>query len=381
MGYDVERFVSREHLEELTCQICLGVFENPLQLPCEHIFCRECIHGLKEFPMKGNQCPTCRTPIGEINILKAPPRIITNILYGLTIKCNFEECPFQSKLDVMPSHQTKECDFRPVRCQNDGCTVGQSANKMKIHANICPYRLFPCEYGCPLMLTKSSMPRHLKECPKRELGEMKKYFESRIAFLERQLMLVQMNSERDSTKRLYCGYAFFLQNDILTKRIEPTMQLMNQAIESGQVDIAEILANHLKIEMDPRIMNRVIYKEDVRGLDRLIELGLDVNFVPQNNSDLPALFQAVQSNQPKCLEKLITAGANVNLQIKYGYYKNLLYTPLDLALDRFYSNPKYVNIECAIILLKAGGKICHMKQGGYPDDAYEIAKKIGVSLD
>ncbi|XP_069752883.1 tripartite motif-containing protein 59 [Narcine bancroftii] len=68
-----------DHFEEdLTCSICLSIFEDPRVLPCSHTFCRSCleniIYELGNFsilrtPQFSLKCPTCRSivdlpPIG-----------------------------------------------------------------------------------------------------------------------------------------------------------------------------------------------------------------------------------------------------------------------------------------------------------------------------
>ncbi|XP_044067033.1 E3 ubiquitin-protein ligase TRIM39-like [Siniperca chuatsi] len=46
--------------EDLTCAICLTIFTDPVNLPCGHSFCRECItHVLSS----QTQCPNCRTAV------------------------------------------------------------------------------------------------------------------------------------------------------------------------------------------------------------------------------------------------------------------------------------------------------------------------------
>lgn len=46
--------------EELTCSVCLELFEKPVLLPCGHPFCRTCIDGVCGRKLFVN-CPFCRT--------------------------------------------------------------------------------------------------------------------------------------------------------------------------------------------------------------------------------------------------------------------------------------------------------------------------------
>ncbi|XP_062906321.1 E3 ubiquitin/ISG15 ligase TRIM25-like isoform X2 [Mobula hypostoma] len=48
--------------EELTCSVCLGLFQNPVALPCQHSFCAKCINDVwdhSETPFRVS-CPQCR---------------------------------------------------------------------------------------------------------------------------------------------------------------------------------------------------------------------------------------------------------------------------------------------------------------------------------
>ncbi|CBN79250.1 conserved unknown protein [Ectocarpus siliculosus] len=46
---------------ELTCPICLCVFEDAHSLPCSHRFCLECILGCFK-SSKRQECPLCKIP-------------------------------------------------------------------------------------------------------------------------------------------------------------------------------------------------------------------------------------------------------------------------------------------------------------------------------
>jgi len=48
-------------LEEKQCTICMDALENPLLLPCSHLYCAKCLIGWMQF--NHNTCPTCRSKI------------------------------------------------------------------------------------------------------------------------------------------------------------------------------------------------------------------------------------------------------------------------------------------------------------------------------
>ena len=52
---------------EVTCPLCLDIFTDPKRLPCEHVYCKECLRGLALRSITGTDitCPECRryTPV------------------------------------------------------------------------------------------------------------------------------------------------------------------------------------------------------------------------------------------------------------------------------------------------------------------------------
>lgn len=90
MGYDVKRFIG-EIDEEFLCQICKMVLENPVQIPCDHLFCYEC---LKSRIVADRTCPVDLIPIvinAEVSVFKPPCVAFRNLLYKLNIMCDYRK--------------------------------------------------------------------------------------------------------------------------------------------------------------------------------------------------------------------------------------------------------------------------------------------------
>lgn len=49
--------------DKLTCSICLGLYQDPVTLPCGHNFCRKCIRDW--WGRHEKECPECREPFPE----------------------------------------------------------------------------------------------------------------------------------------------------------------------------------------------------------------------------------------------------------------------------------------------------------------------------
>lgn len=84
MGYDLARFVALID-EDFHCVICTMVLEHPVQSPCEHIFCNDCI--VKWLSIK-ETCPVDQSSL-RVQDLKSVPRYFRNLLDKMEILCDF----------------------------------------------------------------------------------------------------------------------------------------------------------------------------------------------------------------------------------------------------------------------------------------------------
>ncbi|CAM9826789.1 unnamed protein product, partial [Hapterophycus canaliculatus] len=57
---------------ELTCPVCLCVFEDVHVLPCSHRFCLECITGCFR-SSKRQECPLCKIPAWKRDLTRDVP--------------------------------------------------------------------------------------------------------------------------------------------------------------------------------------------------------------------------------------------------------------------------------------------------------------------
>ncbi|KAJ5076726.1 breast cancer type 1 susceptibility protein [Anaeramoeba ignava] len=85
--------------KEVRCQICLDTFKSPFSLPCNHIFCSECIFAASRVSQK---CPLCKEPFSNrdlqpVSHLKKLVRHI-NQFEKILINENIMEKPFEYKL-------------------------------------------------------------------------------------------------------------------------------------------------------------------------------------------------------------------------------------------------------------------------------------------
>ena len=86
---------TREDLEqEITCPLCLGTFEDPRMLSCQHVYCKSCLENLAS--RAGNMsvtCPECRkvSPMLAGGVSGLPVAFQINRLKALVARMGLEE--------------------------------------------------------------------------------------------------------------------------------------------------------------------------------------------------------------------------------------------------------------------------------------------------
>lgn len=98
-AYNFEE-IAEEIIDEMTCPVCLELFEEPFMLPCSHNFCASCLKQLllansirNESDNKHLVCPSCRS-ITQIEDAK-PNLLVKNMVSKITF--------MQKKQDVLVS--------------------------------------------------------------------------------------------------------------------------------------------------------------------------------------------------------------------------------------------------------------------------------------
>ncbi|XP_037027733.1 E3 ubiquitin-protein ligase NRDP1-like isoform X2 [Bradysia coprophila] len=165
MGYEITSFVGQVD-KEFVCPICMMVVEQPLELPCEHIFCAKCII---EWTSLNNSCPVDRREL-HANNLKTPPRFYRNLWSKLEVRCH---------MDSM------------------GCDTIVPLENLKSHLTVCTYKpnmTVVCDKGCNLVMTRleyqkscfAHLSTYLSDKFEKELEEMKNQIEQLNGKINRQ---------------------------------------------------------------------------------------------------------------------------------------------------------------------------------------------------
>eukprot|EP00826_Nyctotherus_ovalis_P065598 TRINITY_DN9645_c0_g2_i4.p1 TRINITY_DN9645_c0_g2~~TRINITY_DN9645_c0_g2_i4.p1 ORF type:complete len:413 (+),score=104.27 TRINITY_DN9645_c0_g2_i4:139-1377(+) len=155
-----EQFISHEYLNQLTCSICLGIFNEPLELSCQHTFCKFCI---KDWLKKNDTCPKCRNTVGKDSL--KPNLVFSNMIKYSVVSCNNEKCSWKGPYATLRAHLTADCPEQECYCPF-GCTVKHKRCDMETHTKNCELRIFECRY-CHAKGQYREVAEHENRC---ELG-------------------------------------------------------------------------------------------------------------------------------------------------------------------------------------------------------------------
>ena len=156
-GYEEDRFENKVDIK-LKCSVCLKVLKDPVQCPNEHYFCRSCIQTNLRHNAK--TCPVCQHPLTEETLTK-PPRILTELLESLMIRCDNKNrgCQELIKLECL-DHHVRSCGYSPTRCRNACCAEVMNRHKKEQHKReLCEFRKVVCD-ECGERLTWKSSRLH-----------------------------------------------------------------------------------------------------------------------------------------------------------------------------------------------------------------------------
>ena len=124
MGWNIDRFLAKESIvKEFICSICTDVVECPVQTPCQHLFCNDCI---RRWINEGNQtCPEDRQSL-TVNALKPPSRLTHQFLNKLIIRCknHNDGCRLMSTFEdvvQLEKHELNQCQVDPDSLVQEVC--------------------------------------------------------------------------------------------------------------------------------------------------------------------------------------------------------------------------------------------------------------------
>ncbi|XP_043942108.1 tripartite motif-containing protein 72-like [Protopterus annectens] len=98
--------------EELSCSICLDLFQNAVQLPCQHIFCKQCIEQHLASNGASGLCPNCRTSFRRTDLICS--RVVNNVIQTLSVCHNENHTSFLTLQIQEPAVNSESESPRPT---------------------------------------------------------------------------------------------------------------------------------------------------------------------------------------------------------------------------------------------------------------------------
>ncbi|KAM4629084.1 E3 ubiquitin-protein ligase LNX isoform 1-T2 [Polymixia lowei] len=118
--------------DDLICNICLQPLIRPLDTPCGHTYCQEC---LTSFLLESDFCPVCRTHL-MLQTCRKPSLLVHKLLDKLSVACPFSEhCTETMPRGELEAHIKSRCKGashyglsadRKRRSQEGDCTDSTS---------------------------------------------------------------------------------------------------------------------------------------------------------------------------------------------------------------------------------------------------------------
>ena len=226
MGFDVNEFAGTVD-QEFICGICLEVFQDPVNTPCGHTFCRQCI--VSSLDTK-DHCPLDRKHVDPADL--SPVRALSGFLEKLPVKCPHHDkgCTFSSPRNALKEH-IKVCEFDPnaqFYCQSCNDVL-----KRERLSHICYSSLREQIKSLELSLSKANdeLTNERKEMQKRQLSfskqvskheKVKEVLSEEIEDLEVRNQLLKEKIER-------------LQKDSQTERYKFQLLLSNNRQEVSEL--------------------------------------------------------------------------------------------------------------------------------------------------
>ncbi|KAH8727638.1 hypothetical protein GQ44DRAFT_703557 [Phaeosphaeriaceae sp. PMI808] len=154
----------------LVCLICHAPFDKPVQLPCEHYFCSECLHhAWAPQPPARKTCPTCRLKIDTEKHVRPVPKIVENMLDELVVKCSNARagCDWVDHRVNVHDHVMLYCEYTPVECPMQECRLHIA---QKDYHKGCLHYTVSCE-DCHTSLMKKDLEEHQRKlCTNRSIS-------------------------------------------------------------------------------------------------------------------------------------------------------------------------------------------------------------------
>ena len=107
----------KQVLEKISLVLCLDLFKEPKKLPCDHVYCKECLRDLALHSLNATiSCPECRTltqvPGNDVNIFLTVFRVNRLIEAFQQVQTRVEaDSPNNSEISHIHPMQLATCPY------------------------------------------------------------------------------------------------------------------------------------------------------------------------------------------------------------------------------------------------------------------------------
>jgi len=204
-GYDVE--VIADYPQELNCGICSLIIKDAIHGCINHAFCDSCIRRYVTYDIRSDGNVIC--PGGCREIIN-PTKLQTNhyvdrMIKTIKTKCANESCSWQGDLlDLVQIHQIY-CDYKIVSCVNKGCLEMGFTKDLMQHAEVCLYKLIPCDY-CQSNIAQINKGRHEAVCSQEVIKCEYNDIGCKTVFCRKDVQLHEINHQSQHTRLIYKNF-------------------------------------------------------------------------------------------------------------------------------------------------------------------------------
>ena len=150
-------------IDHLICELCQGVFRDPVVDSRGKSFCRHCVDDPQHHPVIFPDGHAIKSSDMTPNL------IVKKYVNSLGIKCLHvaESCAWEGLVENLNAH-LKTCPFATTKCYNNGCSQVYKNSEEQAHKESCPKRPTPCPH-CSAAFPFDELDNHMKICPLKKL--------------------------------------------------------------------------------------------------------------------------------------------------------------------------------------------------------------------
>jgi len=139
----------------LKCCICIGILDNPVRIPCGHVFCEVCIGKVGK-----KECPVDRAAFKQEQVIH--DRHTQQIVEELDVVCPLKEkgCKWEGEFGSLMAHK-HECPVGEEECQD--CKKMYVRADKEAHMIACAVTTTCTSEGCGQVVPLRVLPKHLAD--------------------------------------------------------------------------------------------------------------------------------------------------------------------------------------------------------------------------